>query len=69
MPHINIQIAAELTRPQKEALVKEMTDVMVRNLRVLPESVNIVIQEIKGENWGKNGELTDKWQHRQINQA
>lgn len=65
MPYINVQITAGATREQKAALVREMTDSLIRVLGKKPEHIHIVIQEIKDENWGYAGLLTDEWKRQQ----
>lgn len=65
MPYINVQITEGSTREQKETLVREMTDSLVRVLGKQPEHIHIVIQEIADENWGYAGQLTDEWKRQQ----
>lgn len=61
MPYINVQITQGATREQKAQIVKEMTDSLVNVLGKKPEHIHIVIQEIKEEDWGFEGMLTDEW--------
>lgn len=61
MPYINVQITEGATREQKAQIVKDMTKTLVNVLRKKPEHIHIVIQEIKEENWGFEGMLTDDW--------
>lgn len=61
MPYINIQITEGATKKQKAQLVKEYTESMVKILGKKPQHIHIVIQEIKEENWGYCGLLTDEW--------
>lgn len=61
MPYVNVQITAGATREQKAALVREMTDTLVRVLGKKPEHTHIVIQEIPESDWGFAGQLTDDW--------
>jgi len=65
MPYVNIQITQGATRAQKAALVKEVTDSLVRILGKKPEHTHIVIQEIAEEDWGFSGLLTDDWKQQQ----
>jgi 4-oxalocrotonate tautomerase len=65
MPYVNIQITRGATREQKAALVKDVTESLVRVLGKKPEHTHIVIQEIAEENWGFSGLLTDEWKKRQ----
>lgn len=61
MPYLNVQITKGATRAQKEMLVQEFTDVLVRVLGKKPEHTHIVIQEVDDENWRFAGMLTDDW--------
>ncbi|MEM8642996.1 MAG: 4-oxalocrotonate tautomerase family protein [Cyanobacteria bacterium P01_G01_bin.54] len=65
MPYVNIQITQGATRAQKAELVKDVTDSLVRVLDKKPEHIHIVIQEIKEEDWGFSGLLTDEWKRQQ----
>jgi 4-oxalocrotonate tautomerase len=65
VPYINLQITKGATRSQKEAIVREFTDVLVRVLGKKPEHTHIVIQEIADEDWGFAGMLTDDYRKRQ----
>ncbi|MCD4502194.1 2-hydroxymuconate tautomerase [Chromobacterium vaccinii] len=65
MPYVNVQITAGATREQKAALVKDITDSLVRHLGKKPEHTHIVIQEIAEEDWGYAGQLTDDWKRGQ----
>lgn len=61
MPYINVQITQGASREQKSQIVKDMTDSLVKVLGKKPEHIHIVIQEIKEEDWGFEGMLTDDW--------
>lgn len=61
MPYINVQITQGATREQKSLIVKDITDSLVNVLGKKPEHIHIVIQEIKEEDWGYAGMLTDDW--------
>lgn len=61
MPYINVQITKGATREQKARIVKDMTESLVNVLGKKPEHIHIVIQEIKEEDWGFEGMLTDDW--------
>ncbi|ARU59861.1 4-oxalocrotonate tautomerase [Tumebacillus avium] len=65
MPYINLQITKGATREQKEQIVTEFTDTLVRVLGKKPEHTHIVIQEIEDENWGFAGKLTDEFRKRE----
>lgn len=61
MPYVNVQITEGATREQKAALVRDITDSLVRVLGKRPEHTHIVIQEIAESDWGFAGMLTDEW--------
>lgn len=65
MPYVNIQITTGASREQKAQLVREFTDSLVRVLDKKPEHTHVVIQEIKEEDWGYAGLLTDDWKRQQ----
>ncbi len=65
MPYVNIQITKGATRAQKAALVKDVTESLVRVLGKRPEHTHVVIQEIAEEDWGYAALLTDDWKQRQ----
>ena len=65
MPYVNIQITHGATRQQKAQLVKDVTQSLVTVLGKQPEHIHIVIQEIREEDWGYAGQLTDDWKKSQ----
>jgi 4-oxalocrotonate tautomerase len=65
MPYVNIQITKGATREQKSKIVEDVTVSLQKNLGKKPEHTHIVIQEIKEENWGFAGMLTDDWKKQQ----
>ena len=64
MPYVNLQITRGATREQKAALVRDITDSLVRNLGKKPEHIHVVIQEIEEVDWGYAGMLTDEWRQK-----
>jgi 4-oxalocrotonate tautomerase len=64
MPYVNVQIIKGATREQKETIVREITETLVRTLGKKPEHTHIVLQEIEEENWGFAGMLTDEYRRR-----
>lgn len=59
MPFINVKITkGGVSRAQKQQIVREMTDTLVRVLGKKPEHTHIVIEEVPLDNWGFMGELT-----------
>lgn len=69
MPYVNVQITRGATRAQKAALVRDVTDSLVRVLGKRPEHVHVVLQEIEEEDWGYAGLLTDDWRKAQAGDA
>jgi 4-oxalocrotonate tautomerase len=57
MPEITIEILEGRTLEQKRGLVREMTDVVVRNCGVRPEDVTIIIHDNPRSDKAKAGKL------------
>ena len=57
MPYINVRVAGQLTREQKEEIVTDITNTMERVAGKPPEATYIVIDEVSRDNWAKSGEL------------
>lgn len=57
MPTINVQLFEGRTPEQKRAFVQAVTEATVRTLACAPESVDILIHEIKREHWATGGKL------------
>jgi 4-oxalocrotonate tautomerase len=62
MPHITIQITKDdVTRKQKNALIKGATDLMVDVLGKDPALTFVLIEEVETDNWGVAGvSVTDR---------
>ena len=57
MPYIKIEVTREgVTRAQKQALIKGVTDLMTTVLNKDPQLTSVVIQEIDLDDWGQAGE-------------
>lgn len=57
MPYIKIEVTREgVTREQKQAIIKGVTDVMTNVLNKDPQLTHVVIQEIDLDDWGFAGE-------------
>ena len=62
MPYVNVRITKDgVTAEQKAAIVREITDTLVRVLGKRPDQTHIVIDEIDPENWGFSGMLTSEY--------
>ena len=57
MPTINVQLFEGRTPEQKRAFVQAVTEATVKTLACSPESVDILIHEIKREHWATGGKL------------
>ncbi|TWV94003.1 tautomerase family protein [Chitinophaga pinensis] len=57
MPYVKIEVTREgVTREQKQALIKGVTDLMTNVLNKDPQLTHVVIQEIELDDWGFAGE-------------
>jgi 4-oxalocrotonate tautomerase len=57
MPFVNIKITRDGATPaQKAALIKGVTDLMVKVLDKNPATTVVVIDEVDTDNWGIGGE-------------
>jgi 4-oxalocrotonate tautomerase len=57
MPTINVQLFEGRSAEQKRAFVKALTEATCQTLNATPESVDILIHELKRENWATGGKL------------
>jgi 4-oxalocrotonate tautomerase len=64
MPYIKVEIAKGIASvEQKKAVIKGLTDVLVKELGRNPEYIFVVIDEIDTDNWGRKGlSLTELWE-------
>jgi 4-oxalocrotonate tautomerase len=61
MPYVNIKITREgATTDQKAALIRGVTDLLVRVLGKNPATTVVVIEEVETDNWGIGGESVTK---------
>ncbi|MFZ5449117.1 MAG: tautomerase family protein [Thermodesulfobacteriota bacterium] len=57
MPYVNIKITKEgATAEQKAALIRGVTDLLVKVLNKNPQTTVVVIDEVDTDNWGIGGE-------------
>ena len=57
MPYVNIRITKDgVTAEQKAALIKGVTDLLVKTLNKNPDTTVVVIDEVDTDNWGIGGE-------------
>lgn len=61
MPYVNVRITKDgVTREQKAAIIREVTETLQRVLGKRPEHTHVVIDEVELDNWGFAGELTSE---------
>lgn len=57
MPYVNIKVTPEnLTAEKKQILMREVTELLRRELGKNPETTIVVIEEVATDNWGIAGE-------------
>ncbi|HXX57093.1 MAG TPA: 4-oxalocrotonate tautomerase family protein [Thermodesulfovibrionales bacterium] len=57
MPFVNVKITKDgATREQKAALIRGVTDLLVKVLGKNPQTTVVVIEEVETDNWGIGGE-------------
>jgi len=62
MPYVNVRITRDgVTAAQKQQIVEEITQTLVRVLGKKPEHTHIIIDEVDPENWGFAGMLTTEY--------
>jgi 4-oxalocrotonate tautomerase len=62
MPYVNVRITKDgVTKKQKQQIVAEITETLVRVLKKKPEYTHVVIDEVEPENWGFSGILTTEF--------
>ena len=57
MPYVNIRVAGELSKEQKEKISKGVTEVISKEANKPPEAVLIFIDEVERDNVAKAGNL------------
>lgn len=71
MPYVKVEIAKGIASvDQKRAVIRGMTEVLVKELGRDPEYIFVVIDEVDTDNWGRKGlSLTDLWGQRDSQDA
>jgi 4-oxalocrotonate tautomerase len=72
MPFVNIRIARDgngATAEQKAAVIRGVTDVLVKVLDKNPERTHVVIEEVDPDNWGFAGDSVTVVRQRAAAQA
>ena len=57
MPYINVKLAGQLDKNQKQEIAKEITDVMQRVANKPASYTYIVFEEVEPEDWAIGGNL------------
>ena len=57
MPQVFVEAIEGRTVEQKRGLVKDITEAVVKNFKVTPDKVSVVIHELSRENIAKAGKL------------
>lgn len=57
MPRVTIELFEGRTLEQKRAIVKGVTEVLVKEAKVAPEAVSILLQEMSADNYSISGVL------------
>lgn len=66
MPYIHMQITREgVTLEHKEAIIKGVTDLLVRVLKKDPATTFVVIEEVDTDNWGVAGMTVTKFRRQE----
>ena len=55
MPIANILMLEGRTPQDKQALIRAVTTAITETLKVKPESVRVILQELPAEHWGIGG--------------
>jgi len=59
MPFVQIDVTDDgVTKEQKSALIKGVTDLLVDVLKKDPQLTHVIIREVDTDNWGYGGEPT-----------
>ncbi len=67
MPFVKIEVTREgVTKTQKQALIKGVTDLITKVLNKDPHLTHVVINEHDPEDWGYNGEQVSELRARGI---
>jgi 4-oxalocrotonate tautomerase len=67
MPYVKIEVTREgVTREQKRALIKGVTDLITDVLNKDPQLTHVVIQEVAPDDWGFAGEQVSRLREKGI---
>lgn len=57
MPYVNVKVAGELTREQKQQIADGISEVLLKTANKPKEATYVVIDEVSRDNWAKAGKL------------
>ncbi len=57
MPYVNVKLAGSVTKEQKKAIAKEITETLQKHAQKPPSYTYIVFEEVPYEDWAIGGEL------------
>ncbi|MBI41885.1 MAG: 4-oxalocrotonate tautomerase [Leptospiraceae bacterium] len=57
MPYVQVRVAGELSREQKQQIVAQFTKTLEDVAGKPPSATYIVIEEVSRDNWAKSGKL------------
>jgi 4-oxalocrotonate tautomerase len=60
MPVVTVQMYVGRTSQQKRALVRAITDAMVKHAGAKPDNLHVILQEVPKENWALAGVMGDE---------
>ena len=60
MPVVKIDMWEGRTLEQKDALIREVTEAIVKALDVNPVNVVVILNEVSKDHWGVGGERSSK---------
>ncbi len=60
MPVVTVQMYTGRTSQQKRALVRAITDAMVKHAGAKPDNLHVILQEVPKENWALAGVMGDE---------
>ncbi len=67
MPYVLMQVTREgVTIEQKEALIKGVTNILVRVLNKKPAQTFVVIEEVETDNWDVAGMTVTKLRQKKV---
>jgi len=57
MPYVNVKLAGNITKEQKQAIAKEITETLVKHTHKPANYTYIVFEEVETEDWAIGGQL------------